>query len=214
MATRKRLPRGSRPPSPMPPVLRAGSRDVTFVDAPERTVIAYEGRGPLEDGELPHAIELLQGVAYALRRQRRGAADFSIGPAEALWWADGDDSRRWRLRLAVPEDVTEEMLAATVLAAVVTKRGRLAGERDARWVTLERVPPQRLARLTRLGPEADDAATLARLRAAIVGQGLSAAPGHLEVYLSDPRRVAPSRRRTVLLVEARAPDAARGLQPR
>jgi hypothetical protein len=48
------------------------------------------------------------------------------------------------------------------------------------------------------GPYADEPATVARMKALVEGQGLSFAGPHHEIYLSDPRRVAPEKLRTIL----------------
>jgi hypothetical protein len=52
-----------------------------------------------------------------------------------------------------------------------------------------------------VGPYADEPQSFARIDAAIEAAGLRPARSHLELYLSDPRRTAPARLRTVLLRE-------------
>lgn len=66
---------------------------------------------------------------------------------------------------------------------------------------VERVARARLGRILHVGPYADEPRSFARLDAALRAQGLRPSRTHLEVYLSDPSRVAPARLRTALLRE-------------
>jgi len=58
-----------------------------------------------------------------------------------------------------------------------------------------------LGRALHVGPYADEPRTFARIDAALATAKRRPARAHLEVYLSDPRRTAPARLRTVLLRE-------------
>lgn len=194
----------------MPAALLSATRVVALVDVPAWVALALEGRGAPGDDGLQRAISLVHGIACALKAARKGVGrDFSVSPVEVCWWTEGGRPLaevvraewRWRARMAVPEDVQREELLATVRAAVTRKRGRLAGERAAELVELERIPAQRLARMLHAGPTADTPRSFARLHESLARQALKATPGHLEVYLTDPRRTAPERLRTVLLVE-------------
>lgn len=64
-----------------------------------------------------------------------------------------------------------------------------------------RVPAQTVGRILHVGPYADEARSLAAASEAVLSQGLSPAGPHIEVYLSDPRRVDPPRLRTIVMVE-------------
>jgi hypothetical protein len=186
------------------------------VDVPARTAIALEGRGAPNGHGLERAIRALFGIAYTLKFGRT-PRDFTVGPLEVRWWTDEGrpldetprEAWRWLVRLAVPDDVSAGELLSTVRTAVAKKRGRLAGDRDAERVQLERIPAQKLLRLLHVGPYSEEARSFARLRTAAEELSLALRPGHLEVYLNDPRRTAPERLKTVLLVEVASPAAER-----
>jgi hypothetical protein len=103
--------------------------------------------------------------------------------------------------MAVPDDVSESEVAAVVRAAVAKKGGKLEASEEAGRVYLERVPAAKLARILHVGPYADEPRSFARMDEAIRAAGRAAARPHIEVYLSDPRRTAPAKLRTVLLRE-------------
>lgn len=207
-ASARRRGHAAAPPLPMPEVLLAATPTPEVVAVPARTALALDGAGPPDGPAFPRAIGALYGAAYGLKfaRKARGA-DFKIGPLEGLWWAEGMEGTlqapreawRWRLRIAVPRDVSETELSAVVEAATTRKGGRLEGSEEARRVALERIPTARVARILHVGPYADEPASFARVDQAIREAGLRRARPHVEIYLSDPRRTRPEKLRTILL---------------
>jgi hypothetical protein len=176
-----------------------------------RTAVAIDGAGPPDEPGFQRALGALYGVAYGLKFARKpGGRDFKIGPLEGRWWAEGASAGvlvaprhtwRWRLRIAVPDDVAEGEVAAVVRAAVGKKGGKLEGSDEARRVVLERIPLARVGRVLHVGPYADEPASFARMDGVLAAAGLRRARPHIEVYLSDPRRAKPEKLRTVLLGE-------------
>ncbi len=100
----------------------------------------------------------------------------------------------WTLLLLVPEWVTREMFdAARVKVA--------AGDRPAALdrVRLETLHEGRCVQTLHIGPFEDEAAVLAELHDRFIPDaGLAPAGRHHEIYLSDIRRTAPERLRTIL----------------
>jgi hypothetical protein len=198
----------------MPELLLDARTEPDVVTIPARKVLAYEGRGAPEGEAFQKAFGALYGVGYTLKfaRKASGHGEFKIGPVEGRWWSieagtDGAPPPReswcWRLRLAVPDDVSEAEVAASIRAATSKKGGKLSGSAEAQRVTLEHVGAQRVGRALQVGPYADEPRTFAAIARALATAGLEPAPSHVEIYLSDPRRTAPARLRTVLLRETR-----------
>jgi len=208
----------------MPDVLLRATPAADIVMVPARMVLEIEGQGA-PGGELfQRSIAALYGVAYTLKftRKRAGRGDFKIGALEACWWAGGGEAAfdrtpreewRWRLRLAVPEDVDRKEVSAAIATATGKKGGRLEGSPEAAQVTRERVPAGRWGRVLHLGPYAAEGPSIARVVAAIEREGGAPGPDHVEIYLNDPRRTAPQKVRTVLLVSL-ARRKAGAVQPR
>jgi hypothetical protein len=197
----------------MPSALVAAKSDPDVVEIPERTVVCIDGSGGPDGESFGRSIQALYGVAYGLKFARKPAGrDFKIGPLEGRWWAEGAPSRsragvppretwRWRLRLAVPDDVSDAEIAAVARAATTRKGGKLEGSPEPARVARERVRAQVMGRVLHRGPYADEPASFERIRAALSAAGRTGGNAHLEVYLSDPRRTRPEKLKTVLLLE-------------
>jgi hypothetical protein len=195
----------------MPAVLLDAGPVADVVDVPARTALAIDGAGGPAQEPFGRAVGALYGVAYTLKFARKPAGgDFRIGPLEGRWWAEGAADRasvppidqwRWRLRIAVPDDVDEHELADVIQAATMKEGGKLEGSAEARRVAVERVPARTMGRVLHVGPYADEPRSFAKIEAALAAGGRRAALAHLEIYLSDPRRTRPEKLRTGLLLE-------------
>lgn len=144
-------------------------------------------------------------MAYRLKfaSKRELGRDYVVPPLEALWWADDmaaftsarDKSRwEWTAMLMVPDWVADDMVDAA-LAAVA------AGDRPAPLdeVRLELLDEGLCVQTLHVGSYDDETATLADLHDRFIPEaGLRMTGRHHEIYLSDPRRVEPSRLRTIL----------------
>lgn len=210
-SARRAARRTAETPSPMPRILVDATVEPDVVEVPARTAVAIDGAGPPDGEAFARSIGAIYGAAYGLKfsRAERGGS-FKVPPLEGRWWAEGApegtlqaprETWRWRLRIGVPDDVSDAELAAVVRAAVARKGGKLEGSEEARRVFVERVPRATLGRILHVGPYAEEPRSFARVDAALSAAALRPARSHLEVYLSDPRRTVPGRLRTVLLRE-------------
>ncbi|TFV47173.1 GyrI-like domain-containing protein [Blastococcus sp. TF02A_35] len=183
---------------------RARRGEFRVVDVPDLRYLMVDGHGdPNTSPAFPRALEQLYPVAYALKFASRAdlGRDYVVPPLEGLWWAEDmalftaarDKSRwSWTLMLLVPEWVGDEM----VPRAVERVRSRAAGAGDVR---LELLSEGSCLQTLHVGSFDDEAEVLARLHEEVVPEhGLRLAGRHHEIYLSDVRRTAPERRRTIL----------------
>jgi len=210
-AVRRSRGRSAAPPLPMPSALLDATPEPDLVEVPARTVLAIDGAGSPEGDAFGRSIGAIYGAAYGLKFTRRDRGDsFNIGPLEGRWWAEGveegvlqapKEAWRWRLRIAVPDDVGEAELAEIVRAATSRKGAKLEGDEEARRVAIERLPRATLGRILHVGPYSEEPRSFARIDAAVAAAGRRPARPHVEIYLSDPRRTSPVKLRTVLLRE-------------
>jgi hypothetical protein len=199
---------------PMPEALLNATVEPDVVDVPARTVLEIEGAGAPGDAAFQAALAAVYGVTYTLKFARKfaGRPTFRVGALEGRWTAETAQTHgrpppstwRWQVRLGVPDDVDEAEIEATIVAATTKKGGKLEGSAAAERVHVRRLPAARFGRLLHIGPYADEPASFARLDARLAREGLAADRAHLEIYLGDPRRVAPAKLRTVLLREITA----------
>jgi hypothetical protein len=144
-------------------------------------------------------------MAYAIKffSKRELGRDYGVMPLEALWWADDMDTfttRRdksrwhWTLLNLLPEWITGEQLEA--MRRTVAAKGA-APLIDA--VRLERLDEGLCVQTLHVGAYDDEGPVLHRLHHEFVpAQGLRLTGKHHEIYLSDARRIAPAKLRTIL----------------
>jgi hypothetical protein len=182
-----------------------GSNDYAEVDVPTTTYLAIDGHGdPNTSPDYAAAVAALYAGAYSIKfafRARTGD-DFVVGPLEGLW-SSSDPSvfaaRRksdwdWTMMIPLPDPVTADDIA-TGLAKASGKKPELpiAG---LRTLVLEE---GRSLQILHIGGYDAETATLARLHDEVMpARGLTWNGRHHEIYLSDPRKVAPEKLKTVL----------------
>ena len=181
------------------------AREFTLVDVPPMRYLAVDGHGdPNTAAAYAEAVEALFSVAYAVkfRSRKELGRDFVVAPLEGLWRADDpaafvarDKSAwDWTLLIAQPDWIDEALVAEAVAAA------RAKGDRPAlSLVHLRELHEGPSAQILHIGSYDDETPTLARLHDEWMPQhGLTCAGDHHEIYLSDARRTAPEKLRTVL----------------
>ncbi|HET6818643.1 MAG TPA: GyrI-like domain-containing protein [Mycobacteriales bacterium] len=193
---------------------RARAGRVDFVDVGTATFLVVDGSGDPGGTEFAAALSALFPVAYALRfALRERGVDEKVSPLEALWWspspvsdfaaasaAGGFTARqkqawRWQAMIRVPQAADEAFVVQTA-RATERRRPELAGAIDrVRYLTWTE---GRAAQTLHVGPYSEELRTVQALHAAIAAAGCRPRGRHHEIYLSDPRRCAPERLRTIL----------------
>ena len=182
-----------------------GRADFTEVDVPAMTYLAIDGHGdPNTSPAYAIAIQALYAGAYAIRSalKKRTGDDFVVGPLEGLW-TSADDSAfvardkgewDWTMMIPLPDAVSSQ--------DIVDGLGRAACKKpDLPIAALKELPltEGRSLQILHVGTYDDEAPTLARLHDEVMPRlGLTWNGPHHEIYLSDPRRVAPEKMKTVL----------------
>jgi len=180
------------------------AKEVSVVDVPTMNFLMVDGSGdPNVSLEYQQAMEALFSLSYALkfRVKKSNGVDYAVMPLEGLWWTD-DPSQfslsnkgiwRWTAMIMQPEYVTGDLFAEA-LAEVRRKKDLVALDR----VRFESYHEGLSAQIMHIGPYAAEEPTIARLHSFIRENGYELSGKHHEIYLSDPRRTAPEKLRTVL----------------
>ncbi len=183
-----------------------------IVDVPEMKFIALRGKGnPNEEGgEYKAAIGLLYGIAFTIKMSKKGSHkiegyfDYVVPPLEGFWWQEGisgvDYSRKedfcWISVIRLPDFVTEEDFRWAVEEAT-EKKGQ-----DYSKVEFMTIREGVCVQCMHIGTYDDEPATIALMDRFLQENGyvndFSAERMHHEIYLSDARRVAPERLKTVI----------------
>ncbi len=175
------------------------------VDVPDLRYLMIDGHGDPNTPVREEAIAALYPVAYALKFASRSelGRDHVVMPLEGLWWAEDMESFTsardkaqwyWTLLIMVPDWVTEDMFAAAVER--VGSKNRPARLADLRIETLSE---GRCVQALHIGSYDDEGPLLRRMHDEFVpANGFTMVGKHHEIYLSDPRRVEPTKMRTIL----------------
>lgn len=183
-----------------------------IVDLPTMNFIAVRGKGDpnLPDGEYKQAIGLLYGIAYTIKMSKKGARqiqgyfDYVVPPLEGFWWQEGvtgvdyahKDQFKWISVIRLPDFVTETDFHWAVEEATQKKKT------DFSKVEFFTYQEGLCVQCMHIGAYDDEPATVALMHDYIKEQGYELDFNHQrlhhEIYLSDARKVAPERLKTVI----------------
>lgn len=189
----------------------SSSKDFTRVEVPELHYLAVDGHGdPNTAPAHTEAIEALYAVAYTLKFESKKALgrDFVVAPLEGLWRAAdmavfvARDKAAWDWTMMInqPDWITQEMVAAAI-ATAGAKKSLPALDR----LSLIALEEGTSVQILHIGSYDDEAPTLDRLHHEYLpAHGLTFNGDHHEIYLSDARRTAPAKLKTILRQPVRA----------
>jgi hypothetical protein len=165
--------------------------------------LAIDGQGAPGSEIFSASIGALYGVAFTVKMTRKfsGRQDYAVCKLEAQWWSDGErdftaapkQAWFWKLLIRTPAFVTQKEVEKAV--AVLLKRGK---GKEAERVRLESLSEGRCVQMLHVGPYEKEEETVASMKVFAASKGLSFNGRHHEIYLSDPRRVAPEKLKTIL----------------
>jgi hypothetical protein len=181
-------------------------KEFTVVDVPPMSFLMVDGHGdPNTAQEYQDAVEALYGVAYKLKftSKKELGKDYVVPPLEGLWWAEDmgafttmrDKSAwDWTMMIMQPEWVTQEMVGEAVKQV---ERGKDLPALSK--IRLETYHEGLSVQIMHVGSYDDEGPTIARMHHEFMPEnGYEPAGKHHEIYLSDPRKVAPEKLKTVL----------------
>ena len=183
-----------------------------IVTVPRANYIAVRGQGnPNEEGgAYQSAVSILYAVAYTLKMSYKtdhrmdGFFEYVVPPLEGFWWQDGvdgvdygnKDAFHWISVIRLPDFVTKADFDWAVEAA--TKKKKL----DCSAAEFLTVDEGLCVQIMHTGPFDNEPATVARMDAYLAENGykndMSDTRLHHEIYLSDARKVAPEKWKTVI----------------
>ena len=183
-----------------------------IVTVPKMNYIAVRGKGNpnVEDGDYKKSIELLYGIAYTIKMSKKGDHkiegyfDYVVPPLEGFWWQDNVDridyshkeNFQWISVIRLPDFVTKADFDWAVDEATRKKK------MDFSKVEFLEIEEGLCVQCMHSGSYDDEPATIAAMDKFIAGNGyendISDTRRHHEIYLSDARKVAPEKLKTVI----------------
>ena len=183
-----------------------------LVEIPPMNYIAVRGTGDpnQEDGDYKKSIGLLYAIAFTIKMSERsghridGYFDYVVPPLEGFWWQKGVEGFdytskelfHWISVIRLPDFVTRDDFTWAVAEATAKKK------QDFSQVEFITVEEGLYVQMLHIGPYDDEPANVALMDAFIAARGyandFSDARLHHEIYLSDARRTAPEKLKTVI----------------
>ncbi len=175
-----------------------------IVDVPSMNFLMIDGQGdPNTTKEYQEAIQTLYPVAFGVKfaLKKAGLADYVVLPLEGLWWVDDmaewsmdrRDEWKWTIMIMQPSPVTEEYVDRAVeevkLKKPVPALSKLRFEPYHEGLSVQ---------IMYFGPFAEEGPTIEKLHEFARDQGYELRGKHHEIYLSDPRRTAAAKLKTII----------------
>ena len=184
---------------------RPSARIVEFVDVPEMNFLMVDGEGdPNTSQAFQDAVGALYPLSYTIKfmiKKGEIGVDYRVLPLEGLWWADNMSSFsvenkegwKWTLMIMQPELVTAEMVKQAIEQVRVKK-----DPVSLPLVRYESYEEGKVAQIMHSGPFSEEGPTVEKVHSFIEESGYKRRGKHHEIYLSDIRRAAPEKWKTII----------------
>ena len=177
---------------------------VGIVEVPKMNFFMVDGYGGPHHPTFQNAIEVLFPLSYTLKfmiKKSEIGIDYGVLPLEGLWWADDmssftmgkKDDWKWTLMIMQPEIVTKEMVQEAIEQVKVKKNPV-----SLPLVRFESFAEGKAAQIMHIGPFSEEGPTIEKVHSFIEDNGSQLTGKHHEIYLSDIRRAAPEKLKTII----------------
>ena len=184
----------------------------SIVDVPAMNYIAVRGKGDPNavDGEYKATIGLLYGIALTIKMSYKGNHkidgyfDYVVPPLEGFWWQNGIDgidyahkeNFEWISLIRLPDFVTQKDFEWAIAEATKKKKT------DFSKVEFLTYNEGLCVQCMHVGSYDDEPASVAAMHEYAIENGyeidITDTRYHHEIYLSDARKVAPEKLKTVI----------------
>ena len=184
----------------------------SIITVPSMNFIAVHGHGDpnTEEGEYKQSISLLYGIAFTIKMSKKGTHqiegyfDYVVPPLEGLWWQEESteidyahkDNFEWVSVIRLPDFVTKADFDWAVEEAARKKGTDFS---KAEFMTYDE---GLCVQCMHIGSYDDEPATVALMHDFMEQQGytldITDQRRHHEIYLSDARKVASNKLKTVI----------------
>lgn len=184
-----------------------------LVTVPAMRFIMVDGAGyPVGNPDYEEAIQILYALSYTIKMMPRQSAgtpegyfDYVVPPLEGLWWIPAgevfsfEDKSNWLWTMMIRQpDFVDQQVFDRALAAAENKK-KTTGLHKAR---LEDFDEGLCLQIMHIGPYSTEPETIKKMENYMAEHGyketFDRGGKHHEIYLSDPRRNAPEKLKTVL----------------
>jgi hypothetical protein len=182
----------------------ASATKIAIVAVPAMNYLSIDGQGdPSTSKVFSDAIEALYPLAYSIKFsiKKNLAIDYGVMPLEGLWWCDNmelfsmenKNDWKWTLQIMQPDIVTASHF--TKALAEVSAKKKLPALSQINFGNFN---DGLSAQLLHIGPYNNETENIKRLHQFIHDNGYILSGKHREIYLSDARKTAPEKLKTII----------------
>ena len=178
---------------------------VKFIEVPELQYLMCDGYGDPNNSQLfADAVEALFSLSYTIKfmfKKRTPSIDYAVMPLEGLWWSDDianfsmDDRSAWRWTLML---LQPDFVSAADIATASDQLQKKKNPKMLSAIRFEKMIEGTCAQTMHLGPFNTEPETIKMLHNTIAANGYKLTGKHREIYLSDMRKTAPEKLKTIL----------------
>ena len=188
-----------------------------LIDVPSMNFIKIDGTGDPNAKEYQEAVGTLYALTFTIKMSKMsgneppGYYEYVVPPLEGLWWIKGGafsfdkrDNWLWTSMIRQPDFVNSD-----VFAWALEECGRKKPELDLSKARFESLSEGLCVQIMHIGPYSEEPRSIAQLKEFMGEKELINQTGserkHHEIYLSDPRRTASEKLKTVLRLPVARP---------
>lgn len=185
---------------------KPSAKKIEIVEIPQMNFLMIDGAGdPNTSQEFQEAVEALFSVSYTLKfmvKKGELEVDYGVMPLEGLWWADDmskfsvEDKTNWKWTVMImqPEQYVTAELVEEAIEQATKKKGLPALPK----LRFEAFTEGKAAQTLYIGPFSEEGPTIEKIHQFIEEKGCHRSGKHHEIYVSDFRRTAPERLKTII----------------
>jgi hypothetical protein len=179
---------------------------VRDVKVPKMNFLMIDGAGdPNENPQFSDAVAALYSISYTIKfaLKKTGGPEYSVMPMEGLWWApdmnifiehpEDKSTWLWTIMIAQPDFIKESDFKQAADTAFAKKKMEAI-----KHVRFEAYDEGKAVQMLHFGPYSEEGKNILKLHEFIEDNGWKLSGKHHEIYLSDARRVAPEKMKTVI----------------
>lgn len=183
-----------------------------ILEIPSMNFVAVRGKGNPndEDGEYSKAIEMLYALSYTLKMSYKGDYkienyfQYVVPPLEGFWWQENikgvdlsnKDKFQWISLIRLPDFITKEDFNWGIEEG--TKKKKI----DLSKLEFISITEGLVVQMLHIGPYDTEVETVKIMEDYMIENGyeydFNDSRHHHEIYLSDPRRTAPEKLKTII----------------
>jgi hypothetical protein len=180
------------------------SKEVSIVKVPKMNFLMIDGIGdPNTSKAYSDSIETLYSVSYSIKfiLKKEKEIDYVVMPLEGLWWAEdmgqfstkNKDKWKWTSMIMQPDFVDKKVFEMAFEQVKIKKNLLMLSK-----IRFQSFSEGLSVQIMYIGPYSAETPTIEKLHKFVKESGHNLRGKHHEIYLSDPRKTAPERIKTII----------------